>query len=487
MQMYINGQWQDAHDGDQIEVINPATEAVLDTVPNACSVDVDKAVASSKLAFQQWRKTVVPSRSLLLHGMARKLEQHKEQLAQQLTLEQGKTLFESHCEIEWSVECIDYYAELIKNGIGRVLPPIHESAFNFVLKEPYGVTACITPFNYPLLLLFWKIAPALAAGNTVIIKPSEKTPLTTLMLADRVFDDFPSGVINIITGLGEKMGDALTCHPDVPTIAFTGSSRTGTRIAQKTAGMVKNLHLELGGKDAAVVAPDADIALAARAFGSSSIWNAGQICTSTERIYVPQQHYPLFIEQLLAVYQSINIGPGDNPNSQMGPLCDEQGLKKIDLHVQDAISKGAKVLCGGERSKHLQQGYFYPPTLITNANHSMLCMSEESFGPIVAVMPYQSFEQAIDYVNDSIYGLGACLMSNDAQLIRQFFQNVKAGTIWINDPLPDNVAGPFGGMKQSGTSARELGPEGLESFLETKHVHWEFDPQQRQENWFGGE
>ncbi|WP_205619929.1 aldehyde dehydrogenase family protein [Dasania marina] len=487
MQMYLNGEWLDAQDGEQIPVINPATESLIDTVPNAGPSDVELAVQSSAQAFQLWKKTVVPVRSQFLQGMAQKLAQHKEALAQQITLEQGKTLFESRCEIDWSIECIEYYAQLIKNGIGRVVPPIYDSAFNFVIKEPYGVTACIIPFNYPFLLMFWKIAPALAAGNTVIIKPSEKTPLATLMLAKMVFSDFPKGVINIITGLGEKMGDALTCHPDVPTIAFTGSTATGARIAQKTAGMVKNLHLELGGKDAAVVAPDADIQLAARAFASSSLWNAGQICTSTERIYVPRQAYPQFIKALLAVYTNIQVGHGNDDSTQMGPLCDENSIHKINAHVADAIAKGGTLLIGGQKCPQFEQGFFYQPTIISNANHSMKCMNEESFGPLVAVMPYDDFAEAIAYVNATDYGLGACLMSNDMHLIRQFYQEVKAGTIWINDTLPDNVAAPFGGMKKSGTASRELGPEGLESFQESKHVHWEFDPRQRQENWFYGE
>ncbi|WP_323846091.1 aldehyde dehydrogenase family protein [Microbulbifer magnicolonia] len=484
MQMYIDGRWCDAADGETLAVINPATEEMLDTVPNATIADIELAVASSKRAFAGWRKLPARERCDHLKQMSQKLEASREEFEQLLTHEQGKALAEHREELDICLNTIDYYAQLIRNGIGKVIPPDNETAFNFVMREPYGPTACIIPFNYPLLLLFWKIAPALAAGNTVIVKPSEKTPLATLKLAEQVLAHFPPGVINIVTGCGNKIGDALTTHPDVPTIAFTGSTAVGQHIIRATAHQVKNLHLELGGKDAAVIAEDMDPALAARAIATSSMWNAGQICTSTERVFVAESIYPRFLEELTAVVSALRLGDGLDPDTDIGPMCDASGFAKVERHIADARAKGARILSGGQRSARHARGYFFEPTIIADARPDMLCMQEETFGPTVAVAPYQTIEQAIELVNGTAYGLGAVFMGHNPQQIRQFFLDVKAGTVWINDPLPDNVAGPFGGMKHSGSHSRELGEEGLFSFMETKHVHWDFDPAARAVNWF---
>jgi len=483
MKMYINGCWADSSDGQTMGVINPALEIVIDTVPNATIKDVDAAVASSKQAFRSWRKTTAAERSNMLKLASRKLEENAESYHLLLTQEEGKHLNEHIEELEVCIETIDYYAQLIKSGVGRVLPANNQSCINLVIKEPYGPTACIIPFNYPFLLLFWKIAPALAAGNTVIVKPSEKTPLATLHLMEDVLDHFPKGVINIVTG-GATAGKRLSTHPDVPTVAFTGSTAVGEQIIRSTAGMVKNLHLELGGKDAVVVTESADIPVAARALATSAMWNTGQICTSTERIYVQRTIYEQFIAELAAVAGGLEIGPGDQDGVDIGPLCDASGFEKVERHIADARDKGARVLTGGQRSAKFASGYYFEPTVLADVNHDMLCMTEETFGPTVGVMPYDSFEEAIELVNGTVYGLGAVLMSNDHKQVKQFFEDVKAGTIWINDPLPDHVGGPFGGMKTSGTHSRELGPEGLESFLETKHIHWEFEPETITDNWF---
>ena len=483
MKMFINGQWVESADAKTIVVINPADETIIDEVPDATVADVNQAVASSKQAFKRWRKTTAAERSHLLKLASRKLEQHADKYHRLLTSEQGKQINEHVEELEVCIETIDYYAQLIKNGIGRVLPANNQSCLNLVVKEPYGPTACIIPFNYPLLLLFWKIAPALAAGNTVIVKPSEKTPLATLSLMEDVLDHFPPGVINVITG-GPVAGERLSTHPDVPTVAFTGSTVVGEQIIRSTAGMVKNLHLELGGKDAVVVTEDVNIPVVARALATSAMWNTGQICTSTERIYVQQSIYEAFLKEFAEVVAGLRVGPGLDDNVQVGPLCDASGFDKVERHIADAKAGGARVLTGGERCAEFKAGYYFQPTVLADVNHDMLCMTEETFGPSVGVMPYNSFDEAIELVNGTVYGLGAVLMSNDHKKVKQFFEDVKAGTIWINDPLPDHVGGPFGGMKTSGTHARELGPEGLESFMETKHIHWEFEPETITDNWF---
>lgn len=367
----------------------------------------------------------------------------------------------------------DYYAELGRHERGRVLPSGEYTQLNMVIKEPYGVALCIIPWNYPLLLMAWKVAPALAAGNTVIIKPSEVTPLSTAYLAEHCFNHFPPGVINVLHGFGKEVAEPLVTHKDVPVIAFTGSLATGQRIASLASPMMKKLHLELGGKDAFVIAEDASPELAARALAYAALTNAGQVCTSSERVYLPRNKARQFTEALVEHVKSLKLGPGINPETDIGPMVGATYRQKVESHVAEAVSQGAVVLTGGRRPQNFSKGYFYEPTVITNVNHSMLIMKEETFGPAIPLMEYDNFEQAIELANDCDYGLGACLLTSDPLKAKLFLEEVKAGTIWINDPLTDNYAGPFGGMKLSG-GARELGQEGLDEFRETKHVHWEF-------------
>jgi acyl-CoA reductase-like NAD-dependent aldehyde dehydrogenase len=263
-------------------------------------------------------------------------------------------------------------------------------------------------------------------------------------------------------------------HPDVPIIAFTGSTAIGQRIASLAAARVKRLHLELGGKDPFVIAPDADIETAVEAVAYAALINAGQVCTSTERVYVPQEMGSTFAGAMADFVSGLRLGPGLERNTDMGPLAAPAYRAKVASHVADAVAKGAKILAGGQAPEKMERGWFYEPTVLVNVNHSMKIMREETFGPTIPIMTYRTFDEAIELANDSDYGLGAVIRTNDARLAKRFFEEVRAGTIWINDPLTDNYAGPFGGMKMSG-NARELGEEGLESFLETKHVHWDFD------------
>ncbi len=480
--MYINGQFTKGSSKEVIEVENPATQEILDTVPRGTPEDVEAAVSSSKAAFEIWRRTSANERARLLHESAGKIRTHKDEIVHLLTLEEGKPVPENEEELEWVANTFDYYAELGRHERGRVLTPGEESQFNFVLKEPYGVVGCIVPWNFPLLLMAWKVAPALAAGNTVIIKPSELTPLTALYMAEHCFNDFPAGVINVITGYGLETGEPLVKHADVPVIAFTGSLATGQRIAALAAPMMKKLHLELGGKDATVVAEDADPEIAAKAIAYAALINAGQVCTSTERVYLPKSKAKQITEAIVEHVRTLRLGSGLESTTDIGPMIGDSFRAKIQKQVEEARAKGAKILAGGKIPAQPSKGYFYEPTILTGVNHSMLIMREETFGPAIPLMEYSSFDEAIQLVNDCQYGLGAVLLSQDPKKIKQFFDDVKAGTIWINDPLTDNYAGPFGGMKLSG-GARELGQEGLDEFRETKHVHWDFNMEDK-EYWF---
>ena len=471
--MFINGQFTNGHSTENIEVHNPATEDVLGGVPRGTPADVVDAVSAAKAAFEDWRRTSANERAKLLHEAAAKIRAHKDELVRLLTREEGKPVPENEEELEWVNTTFDYYAELARHERGRVLPSGEESQFNFVLKEPYGVVACIVPWNYPLLLLAWKLAPALAAGNTAVIKPSEMTPLTTLYLMEHCFDHLPAGVVNVVTGYGKETGEPLVVHPDVSVIAFTGSVATGQRIASLAAPMMKKLHLELGGKDAFVVCDDADPEVAAHALAYAALLNAGQVCTSTERVYLPHTKAAQFTEALVEHVRALRLGPGLEPTTDVGPMIGDSYRAKVERHVEDARARGAKILTGGRRPAQFSKGYFYEPTVLSGVDHGMDIMREETFGPAIPLMEYKTFDEAIALANDSPYGLGACLLTQDPAKAKRFFEDVKAGTIWINDPLTDNYAGPFGGMKMTG-GGRELGQEGLDEFRETKHVHWDF-------------
>jgi acyl-CoA reductase-like NAD-dependent aldehyde dehydrogenase len=470
--MWIANEHVTAEGGGWLDSEDPATEEVLGRVPAAGAADVDRAVAAAARAWEGWRYTSANDRAELLHEAVARSFDHHEELVELLTREQGKARPEQEEEAEWALTSLRYYAELGRNGLGRVIPSGEpRTQLNLVLKEPYGVVGAIVPWNYPLLLLSWKLAPALAAGNTVVIKPSELTSLVTLEWIERCFDHFPPGVINVVTGTGADAGEALVRHPDVRVVAMTGSVATGQRIASVAAPMMKHLHLELGGKDAFVVAPDADLDTAVEALAYSALLNAGQVCTSSERVFVPADVRDGFAEALTAKVASLRLGHGLDEGTDLGPLAADRFRGKVAQHVRDAVDRGAKVLTGGSAPDRL--GYFFEPTVLVDVDDDMVIMREETFGPTIPVATYRSVDEVVDRVNASPMGLGATLRSADPALIKRFYEGVKVGTVWINDPLTDNYAGPFGGMKMTG-GGRELGPEGLETFLETKHVHWDF-------------
>lgn len=479
--MLINGQRVASTTGETFEVQNPATEEVIGHAPMGNEDDARKAIAAANAAFRTWRKATAHEKAEMLHEVAHKIRARTEELATQLTLEGGKPLQENRDEMSWCAACFDYYAELQRNTRGRVIPSVEPSQLAMVLKEPYGVVAAIVPWNYPILLMSWKVAPALAAGNTVIIKPSEMTPLSTLMFA-QIFDHMPPGVVNIVTGYGATVGRELVVNPGTHMIAFTGSFATGREIARLAADRVKRTHLELGGKDAFIVAEDADLDVAVPGVAWAALLNAGQVCTSTERVYVHESIAKPFTDRLVDFVRTLRLGPGMEPTTDIGPLIGDRYRQKVEMQVEEARGRGAHILIGGRKPPQFERGFFYEPTVLTGVDPSLRIVREETFGPTIPIMTYRSFDDAIDMANDCDYGLGANLYTNDPKKVKQYYEEVKAGTCWVNDPLTDNDAGPFGGMKFSGGS-RELGEEGLEAFLETKHVHWDFT-QERKSWWY---
>jgi acyl-CoA reductase-like NAD-dependent aldehyde dehydrogenase len=470
--LWINGQFVPSSSEETIDVWNPYTEEVLDRVPRGTAEDAARAVEAAQTAFAGWRWTPAVERADLLHEIARKLRENEQALARQLTLEGGKPLVENLDEVGWTLACFDYYAEIGRHSRGRVIPSIESSQLSLVIKEPFGVVGCIVPWNYPLLLMGWKVAAALAAGNTVVLKPSSVTPLATLMLS-QVFDHLPAGTVNIIAGAGETVGDALVTDPRVPVIAFTGSTAVGQRIVRQAGTMMKKLHLELGGKDAFIVAEDADLDVAVPGVAWSALLNNGQVCTSTERIYVHESLYDDFTRRISEYVQGLVQGDPLDDRTDLGPMARDHFRSKVERQVADAVARGAQVLAGGRRPPDQPRGYFYEPTVLVDVDREMQIMTEETFGPVLPVARYRTFDEAIAMATDSVYGLGANLYTQNARYVKRFYEEVRAGTLWINDPLTDNDAGPFGGFGMSGLG-RELGEEGLDEFRETKHVHWDF-------------
>lgn len=472
-QMWINGAYTPGAAGKVIEVRNPATEEIIDTAPAGTAADIELAVTAAQAAFPAWKRLPAGEKAEMLHEIARGLSARTEELARLLTLEGGKPLLENRDEMGWSAACFRYYAEIGRSSRGRVIPSIEESQLAMVLKEPYGVVGAIVPWNYPILLMAWKVAPALAAGNTVVLKPSEMTPLSTLLFAE-ICAHLPPGVLNIVSGYGADCGEPLVRDPRVRVIAFTGSLTTGQRIAQLAAPLMKKMHLELGGKDAFIVAEDANLEVAVPGVAWAALLNSGQVCTSTERVYVHESIASEFIERIVAYARGLRLGPGIEPDTDLGPIIGARYRAKIEAQVEEARAQGAQILTGGRRPPQFERGYFYEPTVLTNLTHAMPLMREETFGPTIPIMTYRTFDEAIALANDSQYGLGANLYTHDPLKAKRFFEEVEAGTLWINDPLTDNDAGPFGGFKMSGMG-RELGEEGLDEFRETKHVHWDFE------------
>jgi betaine-aldehyde dehydrogenase len=470
--MWIGGQWMGAADGRAFDVVNPATEEVIDTAPRGGAADVEKAVAAARRAFPEWRRAPGIEKAEKLHAAARKIRDDKEGLAVLLTREGGKPLPENRDEIEWIAACLDYYAEIGRDAVGRVISPVARNQFNFVIKEPYGVCGLIVPWNYPLLLLMWKLAPALAAGNTVVAKPSEHTPLSTLRLA-KALEDLPEGVVNFVTGYGPEAGMPLVAHRDVELVAFTGSQATGRRVAVTCAEQLKKCHLELGGNDPLIVDEGVDLDVAAKGAAWACYLNMGQVCTSAERFYVVGKAFDEFVDRFVAFTRTLRIGDPLGPDVDLGPMVSADQRAKVEKKIADSVSAGARLVVGGRRPDRFAKGFFYEPTVLVDVAPSMALMREETFGPVAPIVRCRDIDEAIALADRSEYGLGASIYTNSLEHAMKAMEQVHAGTFWINDPLTDNDAGPFGGMRRSGIG-RELGSEGIDDFRDSKHVHLDY-------------
>ncbi|HEY6780549.1 MAG TPA: aldehyde dehydrogenase family protein [Thermoleophilaceae bacterium] len=458
-------------DGSALPIENPATEETLATAAAASPAQLAAAIAAAREASGAWGRLPAAERAELLHETATRLRGQTDALARVMTLEGGKPLIENSDEVGWTAAAFDYYAEMGRNFAGRVIPPVESTQLALVLKEPLGVVGCIVPWNYPLLLLAWKVAPALAAGNAVVAKPSELTPLSTLMLAD-CFDHLPAGVVNLVAGAGD-VGEALVRDERVDCVAFTGSVGTGKRVAGLCAERVARVNLEMGGKDPFIVCADvaADIGIAARGGAWAAYLNAGQVCTSAERFYVAREVYDDFVAAFVEQARSLRVGDPLSADTDVGPMVSAGQRAKVVAQLEAAVAAGASVLAGGDRAGQ-QRGHFLAPTVVTGAAAETALLREETFGPVAPIVAVDSLDEAIALANSTPFGLGANVYTRDLETALRCVREIRSGTVWVNDPLTDNDAGPFGGMKQSGFG-RELGQEGLEAFQETKHAHSE--------------
>ena len=458
-------------DGARLEVEDPAREEVLATVGTPDAGQLDAAIEAARTAQREWAGTPAAERAEALHEVAARMRARTDELAELMTREGGKPLVENRDEVGWTASAFDFYAELARTSAGRVIPPVESSQLALVLKEPLGVVACIVPWNYPLLLLAWKLAPVLAAGNAAICKPSELTPLSTLALAG-CFEALPPGVVNIVPGGGD-VGARIVEDPRVDCVAFTGSVETGQKIAHVCIDRVARINLELGGKDPFIVCSDvaAEIEVAARGGAWAAYLNAGQVCTSAERFYVEHSVYDDFLSAFVEHARSLRVGDPLDDQTDLGPMVSAAQRAKVERQLEAAVGDGAEIVFGGDHAG-LDRGYYLAPTVVTGAAASTALLSEETFGPVAPIVPVRSLDEAIELANSTRFGLGANVYTRDLKTIFRCMRELKAGTVWINDPLTDNDAGPFGGYKQSGLG-RELGQEGLEAFQETKHVHIE--------------
>ena len=474
---WIGGEWTAGSGKGVRKIVDPATLETVDEVVEGTAEDARLACARAAEAFRTWKKVPAAERANLLHAVARAMREDRATLSRLLTREGGKPRIENLDEVEWSAACFDYYAEIARNSHGNSVPPVAHHQVNFTIKEPLGVVAAIVPFNYPLLLLCWKIAPALAAGNTVVIKPAELTPLATLRLVETALRPLGPGVCNLVTGTGPAVGEALVDDPNVECIAFTGSTAIGTRIATRAAAQLKKVNLELGGIDPFIVFPDADLDVAVPGVAWARLLNAGQVCTSAKRIYVCEPLGKEFIDRIVAHVATVRVGNGMDPETDMGPLISEKARATVEDQVARSVAAGAKVVAGGKRPS-VGPGWFLAPTVLSGVRPDHPVVTEEVFGPVLSVQVVRTPEEAIELAAKSEYGLGANIYTRDLGWAMKAMHEIKAGTFWINDPLTDNDAAPFGGMKKSGIG-RELGEEGLDAYRETKHVHLDYVPEKK--------
>ncbi|MBI5366649.1 MAG: NAD-dependent succinate-semialdehyde dehydrogenase [Planctomycetes bacterium] len=470
--MYIDGQWQEADSGKHFEVMNPATGDVVGTAPAGSWSEARRAIVAANRAFPAWAALTAKERANSLLHVGYEMQARKEQLARLITLECGKPLAEAEAEVLYAAEFVTWSAEEAKRVGGETIPASAPNKRILVLRQPIGVVAAITPWNFPAAMITRKVAPALAAGCTVVVKPAEQTPLTAMALF-RLFEEagLPAGVANLVTGDAQEIGKEFLGNPQVRKISFTGSTEVGKLLMRGAADQVKRLALELGGHAPFIVFDDADLDRAVDGLIACKFRNAGQTCICANRVYVQEPIFNTFAAKLAEKVRALKLGNGLEPGVHIGPLIDDAALTKVRAHVDDAVRKGARCLCGGRprTEGELGKGHFFEPTVLSNVNAEMRIAGEETFGPVAPLFSFRSEEEVLAKANATTYGLAAYFYTRDAARLFRVMERLEYGIVGANDHAPAVPQAPFGGYKESGLG-REGGRFGVEEYLEIKNV-----------------
>ena len=468
----IDGVWTDGYGNGRLEVVNPANGEVFASVPAATDKDVESAVNAADRAFPEWSGLTPFKRGEYLRKASLIVTERAGEIARLMTSEQGKPLAEALGEVKKGADIIRYYAEEGERIYGRIIPNAEPGIESRVIYQPVGVAAAISPWNYPIELLAWKIGGALASGCTVVCKLPSETPLSPLAFVRCVADaGLPRGAVNALTGAGSVVGPMLLKNPKVRKVAFTGSTAVGKKVLAESVSTLKKVSLELGGSLPMIICADCDIDAAVAGAVRRSFRNMGQICIAVNRIYVDARIYEEFLARFAAQTKKLRIGNGLTDECDLGPMCTAKGVETVLRHIEDGVKKGARLLCGGKKpeGKKFERGYFFEPSILADVDHSMLVMREETFGPLVGVMPFKTVEEAVSLANDTEYGLAAIVYTKSLSISEKLSRELNAGNVAINNPDAGVINAPYGGWKDSGFGY-EHGPEGLYEYLHIKHI-----------------
>jgi len=471
-QLLIDGQWRTGSSGVFIDVVDPRNGKVFTKVPVASAEDIEEAVEAADRAFKDWSRTNVFKRSAILRRASRIIEENKEEIGRLMSQEQGKPALEAIGEVAKGAEILRYYAEEGERVYGRIIANEDEDTFSTVIYQPIGPCAAISPWNYPIELLAWKLGAALVSGCTLVCKLPSETPLSPLLFIKYVLEaGVPNGVVNAITGPGKMIGPHLLRNPKIKKVAFTGSTAVGKTVLADCTDSLKRSSMELGGSLPMLVFKDCDLDQAVKGAVRRSFRNMGQICIAINRIYVESEIYNEFLEKFKIATEKLTIGDGLKENVDLGPMCTKQAVVHTKEHIEDGLAKGARLLTGGEAPviPGFEEGYWYKPTILADVNHTMKIMTEETFGPAVGVMAFNGLEEALTYANDCIYGLAAIVYTQNLTTANICATEIQAGNVAINNVDAGVINAPYGGWKQSGFG-HEHGPEGLYEYLNIKHV-----------------
>ncbi len=470
--LFIDNDWVDAEGGKTFEVVNPARAEVLTEVAEGSAADINRAVRSARRAFEsdEWRRMAPRKRARILWDLARLMEERKDEFARVETLQNGKPLFESGIDVDMTIETFEYYAGWTTKIEGGTVPLSVPNQFGYTLREPIGVVGAIVPWNFPLNLASWKVAPALAVGCTVILKPASETPLTALLLGEIAAEaGLPAGVLNVVPGEGRTAGEALVAHPGVDKIAFTGSTEVGKRVARTAADTLKRVTLELGGKSPNIVFADADLPFAAKGAINGIFYGKGEVCAAGSRLLVEGSAHDELVSQVADGAGKLKIGDPFEKGVRIGAVVSEKQMETVLGYIEKGKAEGARVVSGGGRATDAGPGYFVQPTVFDGVTPEMTIAREEIFGPVLATLTFDDVDEAIARANDSMYGLAAAVWTRDIKKAHYVAQRLQAGTVWINTYNLYDAAMPFGGYKSSGYG-RELGKVALDGYTQTKSV-----------------